>query len=99
MWVPLHAHVRAVRACARARVQSVEMSAIGKDLVIFLAASVFVTPLSQLLNITPVLGFLVVGAAIGPCASVWETLADVASPSSANSYKLLQTSCDHSKSP
>ena len=39
---------------------------IGRDLVVFLAASVFVTPVSQLLGITPVLGFLLTGALIGP---------------------------------
>ena len=39
---------------------------IGRDLVVFLAASVLVTPAAQLLGITPVLGFLLMGALIGP---------------------------------
>ena len=48
--------------------QTEALNTIGRDLVIFLAASVFVTPVSQLLGITPVLGFLLTGAIIGPCA-------------------------------
>jgi len=52
-------------------VQSVEsavLDSIGQDLIVFLAASVAVTPLSQLLGVTPILGYLFVGAVLGPHA-------------------------------
>ena len=42
------------------------INALGNDILVFLAASVFVVPLSRYLNITPVLGFLALGCAIGP---------------------------------
>ena len=42
------------------------VNALGNDLFVFLAASVFVVPLSRYLNITPVLGFIALGACIGP---------------------------------
>ena len=43
-----------------------DLDALGSDCLVFLAASVFVVPLSRYLNITPVLGFLALGCAIGP---------------------------------
>jgi len=42
------------------------LDALGRDLFTFLAASVLVVPLSKYLNLTPVLGFLALGCAIGP---------------------------------
>ena len=46
--------------------ETVKLSTLGTDLFIFLAASVLVVPASRLLNVTPVLGFLALGCAIGP---------------------------------
>lgn len=49
--------------------EAIEMSALnnlGHDIFTFLIASVAIVPLSRALNITPVLGFLAVGCAIGP---------------------------------
>ena len=46
--------------------ETVTLSTLGTDLFIFLAASVLVVPASRLLNVTPVLGFLALGCAIGP---------------------------------
>ena len=43
-----------------------DISCRQSDIFTFLAASVLVVPLSRTLNITPVLGFLVLGCAIGP---------------------------------
>ena len=45
---------------------SVSLDALGRDLFTFLAASVIVVPISKQLGITPVLGFLALGCAIGP---------------------------------
>jgi len=42
------------------------LNALGKDLFVFLAATVFVTPAARLLGITPVLGFLLIGGILGP---------------------------------
>ncbi|KAL3908944.1 MAG: hypothetical protein SGILL_008288, partial [Bacillariaceae sp.] len=42
------------------------MESIGQDLLVFLAASVIVTPLSNALNVTPILGYLIIGALLGP---------------------------------
>jgi Kef-type K+ transport system membrane component KefB/voltage-gated potassium channel Kch len=42
------------------------VNSLGRDIFTFLAASVVVVPLSRALNVTPVLGFLAVGCAIGP---------------------------------
>lgn len=42
------------------------LEALGQDIFTFLVASVAVVPLSRKLNISPVLGFLAVGCAIGP---------------------------------
>ncbi|KAH8062830.1 solute:proton antiporter [Aureococcus anophagefferens] len=42
------------------------MNSLGQDFFTLLAASVFVVPISTYLNVTPVLGFLAVGCAIGP---------------------------------
>jgi len=39
---------------------------LGHDIFIFLVASVFVVPICKSLNITPVLGFLLVGCVLGP---------------------------------
>ena len=46
--------------------QTVSLDALGSDIFIFLAASVLVVPLSRVLNVTPVLGFLALGCGIGP---------------------------------
>ena len=40
--------------------------ALGHDIFVFLAASVFVVPVCKALKITPVLGFLAIGCLIGP---------------------------------
>ena len=45
---------------------TVSLDALGNDIFIFLAASVLVVPLCRQLNVTPVLGFLTLGCAIGP---------------------------------
>ena len=42
------------------------LETLGHDLIIFLAASVLVVPVSTFLKVTPVLGFLVLGCTIGP---------------------------------
>ena len=42
------------------------LDSLGHDLITFLAASVLVVPVSKFLKVTPVLGFLVLGCAIGP---------------------------------
>ena len=46
--------------------KAAEFDALGSDILIFLAASVLVVPTSRALGISPVLGFLAVGCAIGP---------------------------------
>ena len=45
---------------------TVSLDALGNDIFIFLAASVLVVPVCRQLNVTPVLGFLALGCAIGP---------------------------------
>ena len=45
---------------------TVSLDALGNDIFIFLAASVLVVPVCRQLNVTPVLGFLTLGCAIGP---------------------------------
>ena len=42
------------------------LDSIGRDLIVFLAASVVVTPVARYFNITPILGYLLVGAFLGP---------------------------------
>ena len=42
------------------------LQSIGQDILLFLAATVIVTPLSKAVNITPILGYLVLGALLGP---------------------------------
>jgi len=42
------------------------LDTLGRDILTFLAASVVVVPVSRALKITPVLGFLALGCAIGP---------------------------------
>eukprot|EP00977_Amphora_coffeiformis_P003725 scaffold742_cov165-Amphora_coffeaeformis.AAC.1 len=44
----------------------VVLESIGQDLLIFLAASVLVTPVSSALGASPILGYLVLGALLGP---------------------------------
>jgi len=41
------------------------LKSIGKDLLVFLSASVLVTPLCTTLGVTPILGYLLAGAALG----------------------------------
>eukprot|EP00966_Prymnesium_polylepis_P290571 6711749-Prymnesium_polylepis.1 len=45
---------------------SVSLDAIGRDLLIFLAAAVFVAPTAKALNTNPILLFLLLGAVLGP---------------------------------
>ena len=45
-------------------------SGLATNLSRLLTTQVFVTPVSQLLGITPVLGFLLTGALIGPCEHI-----------------------------
>jgi Kef-type K+ transport system membrane component KefB/voltage-gated potassium channel Kch len=45
---------------------SIVLESLGYDLLVFLAASVFVTLICRFINITPILGYLVVGAILGP---------------------------------
>jgi len=47
---------------------SMVLDSIGRDLLVFLAASVVVTPFSKALKITPILGYLILGAILGPHA-------------------------------
>lgn len=42
------------------------LESLGYDLLVFLTASVFVTPICKALNVTPILGYLVIGAILGP---------------------------------
>jgi Kef-type K+ transport system membrane component KefB len=44
----------------------VVLESLGYDVLVFLAASVFVTPVCKALNITPILGYLIIGAILGP---------------------------------
>jgi Kef-type K+ transport system membrane component KefB/voltage-gated potassium channel Kch len=46
--------------------QTSDFDALGHDILVFLVASVVVVPLFKFLGISPVLGFLAVGCAIGP---------------------------------
>lgn len=45
---------------------SLVLESVGRDLLVFLAASVVVTPLANTIGITPILGYLVLGAWLGP---------------------------------
>lgn len=45
---------------------SLVLESIGRDLLVFLAASVVVTPLANIVGVTPILGYLVLGAWLGP---------------------------------
>ena len=45
---------------------SIVLESIGHDILVFLAVSVFVTPISNALGITPILGYLFAGAILGP---------------------------------
>lgn len=47
---------------------SMVLESMGKDFLVFLAASVIVTPLATALGITPILGYLIAGALLGPNA-------------------------------
>jgi Sodium/hydrogen exchanger family len=42
------------------------LESLGYDLLVFLAASVFVTPICRSINTTPILGYLIIGALLGP---------------------------------
>lgn len=42
------------------------LESVGHDLLVFLSASVIVTPLARTLGITPILGYLLAGALLGP---------------------------------
>ena len=42
------------------------LESLGYDLLVFLAASVFVTPICRFMRITPILGYLIIGALLGP---------------------------------
>ena len=42
------------------------LGSLGMDILIFLAASVLVTTVSNALRVTPILGYLIVGAILGP---------------------------------
>ena len=50
----------------RLAAEAAALDTLGRDILTFLAASVVVVPLSKSLKITPVLGFLLLGSAIGP---------------------------------
>jgi len=45
---------------------SVVLESIGRDLLIFLTASVVVSPTCKVLNLTPILGYLIAGCVLGP---------------------------------
>jgi Kef-type K+ transport system membrane component KefB len=45
---------------------SIVLESLGYDVLVFLAASVFVTPVCKALNVTPILGYLIIGAVLGP---------------------------------
>ena len=45
---------------------SLVLESLGYDLLVFLAASVFVRPICNALGITPILGYLIIGAILGP---------------------------------
>ena len=45
---------------------SMVMDSIGRDLLVFLSASVIVTPLATAIGVTPILGYLLAGAVLGP---------------------------------
>lgn len=60
----LHGNVGNVPEAATSMV----LESMGRDLLVFLAASVIVTPLSNVLGITPILGYLILGALLGPHA-------------------------------
>ena len=45
---------------------SMVMDSIGRDLLVFLTASVFVTPVATAIRVTPILGYLLAGALLGP---------------------------------
>lgn len=45
---------------------SLVLESIGRDLLVFLSASVVVTPFANALGITPILGYLLAGALLGP---------------------------------
>lgn len=47
---------------------SLVLESIGQDLIVFLAASVVVTPLANVIGVTPILGYLLLGAWLGPHA-------------------------------
>mmetsp|Transcript_9471 Transcript_9471/g.12283 ORF Transcript_9471/g.12283 Transcript_9471/m.12283 type:complete len:804 (+) Transcript_9471:198-2609(+) len=42
------------------------LDSIGRDLLVFLTASVLITPVATALNVTPILGYLLAGALLGP---------------------------------
>ena len=47
---------------------SMVLESVGRDLLVFLMASVIVTPLATYLRVTPILGYLLAGALLGPHA-------------------------------
>ena len=47
---------------------SMVLESVGRDLLVFLMASVVVTPLATYLKVTPILGYLLAGALLGPHA-------------------------------
>ncbi|KAL1511778.1 hypothetical protein AB1Y20_005064 [Prymnesium parvum] len=53
-------------AAKSADLSSVSLDALGRDLLIFLSASVAVRPAARALNINPILLFLLIGAILGP---------------------------------
>jgi Sodium/hydrogen exchanger family len=42
------------------------LNSLGYDLLVFLAASVVVTPIAKVIGVTPILGYLIIGAILGP---------------------------------
>ena len=42
------------------------LESLGYDILVFLSASVFVTPICRTISITPILGYLIIGAILGP---------------------------------
>lgn len=60
----LHGNVGNVPEAATSMV----LESMGRDLLVFLGASVIVTPLSNAIGITPILGYLILGALLGPHA-------------------------------
>ena len=45
---------------------NIVLDSLGYDILVFLSASVFVTPICRTIQITPILGYLIIGAILGP---------------------------------